>query len=122
MYGVSHGRTCTKDGRTERSSAIHPIYAQEKPLAQGDSLEHVATLAHRILLLLDVLHPFSLGDVRARPERDLVVLAAEVDEGDREPALGVLDGHDGRVGRVLDQLLLACIHRLLVLRRVVVRC
>ena len=75
---------------------------------------------HEILLLRDMLHPFPLAHVRTRPERDLVVLAAQVHECDREAAFGVLDGHDGRMRRVLDQLLLSGIHRLLVLQRVVV--
>ena len=51
-----------------------------------------------------MLHPLALRDVRARPERHLVVLPPEVHERDREPAaLRLFDGDDGRVRHVLEQ-------------------
>ena len=67
-----------------------------------------------------MLDPLPLADVRARPQRHLVVLPAEVHERDREPTLAVLHGDCGCVRGVLEELLLLLVLRLA--RRELVRC
>ena len=82
---------------TERSGTVDSVHSDEKPFVQSYRLEYITALAHGILLLLNVLHPFSLTDIRARPERDLVVLAPEVHKGKRKTALSVPNRYDGCV-------------------------
>lgn len=58
---------------------------------------------HEVLLLHNVLDPFPLTDVCARPQSDLVVLPAKVDKGYRKATFRVLHGNDGCVRHVLQK-------------------
>ena len=88
---------------TERRSTVHAIRSHKETFAQRQRLKHHAPLSHDLLLLGDMLHPFPLAHIRARPQRHLVVLPSKVDKRDGEPALDLLHRDNGGMRHVLEE-------------------
>lgn len=80
---------------TVRSRAVHLVRGQKEAFRDRDGVEDgAAPLAQHFPLFRDGLHPLTMAHERARPKRQLIELAAEMNERDREPALAIDPNRD----------------------------